>query len=100
MNIIIVKRPSGESSNVSFPHRYRLIRGYHVALAPPVPPSRRTWGMTRPERFMSSFEALERKFQYCFETSSGDAGHSLAFFGGHYFYCQSGRRPGQPYRSC
>ena len=33
MNIIIVKRPSGESSNVSFPHRYRLIRGYHVALA-------------------------------------------------------------------
>ena len=56
--------------------------------------------MTRPERFMSSFEALERKFQYCFETSSGDAGHSLAFFGGHYFYCQSGRRPGQPYRSC
>ena len=37
--------------------------------------------------------------QYRFETSSGDAGHSLAFFGGHYFHRQSERRPGQPYRS-
>jgi Putative DNA-binding domain len=32
--------------------------------------------------------------QCCFETSSRDAGHSVAFCGRLYFYCQSGRRPG------
>jgi len=33
MNITSFKRPQGESSNVSFTHRYRLIRRYHIALA-------------------------------------------------------------------
>jgi len=63
MNIIIVKRPLGRVQQRLVPASLSPYPRVSRRSRPPVPPPRRTWGMTRPERFMSSLEPLERKFR-------------------------------------